>query len=45
MKVCVPTMGNTGLDEAICQHFNTFSGIQFDPDLVELFIQKVLNEK
>ena len=21
MKVCVPTMGNTGLDEAICQHF------------------------
>ncbi|AEB67512.1 MULTISPECIES: NifB/NifX family molybdenum-iron cluster-binding protein [Methanothrix] len=21
MKICVPTMGNSGLDEAICQHF------------------------
>ncbi|WP_312459452.1 PAS domain S-box protein, partial [Proteiniclasticum sp.] len=31
--------------EDAVKELRNFSGIQFDPDLVELFIQKVLNEK
>ena len=30
--------------EEAMKELRNFSGIQFDPDLVELFIQKVLNE-
>ena len=33
MKVCIPTMGNSGMEEAICQHFGkapTFTLLDLD---------------
>ena len=39
MKVCIPTMGSSGMDEALCQHFGrapTFTVIDLDTGKVKI---------
>ena len=39
MKVCIPTMGNSGMEEAICQHFGkapTFTLLDLDTKEVQI---------
>ena len=39
MKICVPTMGNAGLGEAICQHFGrapTFTVVDLNSDEIRI---------
>ncbi|MHC1689087.1 MAG: NifB/NifX family molybdenum-iron cluster-binding protein [Methanothrix sp.] len=39
MKVCIPTMGDCGMDEALCQHFGrapTFTIIDVDTGTVQV---------
>ncbi len=45
MKICIPTMGNGGMDEAVCQHFGrapTFTIV--DPDSGEIKILPNVSE-
>ncbi len=39
MKVCIPTMGGSGMDEALCQHFGrapTFTVVDMDTRMVQV---------
>lgn len=39
MKICVPTMGDGGMDEAICQHFGrapTFTVVDMDSNEIKV---------
>ena len=39
MKVCIPTMGNSGMEEAVCQHFGqapTFTLVDLDTKEVQI---------
>ncbi|MGV8174242.1 MAG: NifB/NifX family molybdenum-iron cluster-binding protein [Methanothrix sp.] len=39
MKICIPTMGESGMEEAICQHFGrapTFTIVDLDSDAIRV---------
>ena len=39
MKICVPTMGNSGLDDAVCEHFGrapTFTVVDMEKNTVKV---------
>ncbi|HUI39451.1 MAG TPA: NifB/NifX family molybdenum-iron cluster-binding protein [Methanothrix sp.] len=43
MKICVPTMGSSGMDEAVCQHFGrapTFTVVDLDTGKTQVLLNQ-----